>query len=61
MHIILELVFRGVNENDAYRKYSVQKNQNQEFTYDDAINLIKKFIERKKYNREGELMIGART
>ena len=57
----IRISFPGVC-NDAYRKYSVQKNQNQEFTYDDAINLIKKLIEkRKKYNREGELMIGART
>lgn len=57
----IRISFPGVC-NDAYRKYSVQKNQNQEFTYDDAINLIKKLVEkRKKYGREGELMIGART
>lgn len=57
----IRISFPGVC-NEAYRKYSVQKNKNIEFTYDDAIDLIKKLVaKRKEYNREGELMIGART
>jgi len=51
----------GINE-ISYKKYSAQKNVNDPFTYKKAIELIKKLVEkRKKYNREGELMIGART
>lgn len=46
----------------AYKKYSVQKNKTQEFTYEDAMKLIEKLVnKRKEYNRDGELMIGART
>lgn len=51
----------GVNDN-AYLKYSAQKNENMTFSYEDAMALIEKMIRlRKKYGREGELMIGART
>lgn len=47
---------------DAYRKYSAQKNKNQEFTYDDAMKLIQKLVvKRRQYGRDGELMIGARA
>ena len=47
---------------EAYRKYSVQKNKAQEFTYEDSMKLIEKLVnKRKEYNREGILMIGART
>ena len=57
----IRISFPGVC-NEAYKKYSVQKNQKQEFTYDDAMNLIEKLVKkRKEYGREGELMIGART
>lgn len=52
----------GIN-NKAYDIYSAQKrNQGDKFTYDKAMNLIKKLVEKRKlYGREGELMIGART
>lgn len=51
----------GLN-NNAYQIYSSQKNNKNIFTYDDAIELIKKLVKkRKEYNREGELLIGART
>lgn len=57
----IRISFPGVC-NKAYSKYSIQKNRTQEFTYDDAMNLIKKLVDkRKEYGREGELMIGART
>ena len=57
----VRISFPGVC-NEAYSKYSIQKNKNQEFTYDDAMNLIQKLVDkRKEYGREGELMIGART
>ena len=50
----------GTN-NRSYKIYSNQ-NKNKPFTYDDAINLIKKLCEkRKEYGREGTMMIGART
>ena len=50
----------GTN-NSSYKIYSNQ-NKNKPFTYDDAINLIKKLCEkRKEYGREGTMMIGART
>lgn len=57
----IRISFPGVC-NKAYKKYSVQKNKKQEFTYDDAMNLIRKLVEkRKEYGREGDLLIGART
>ena len=57
----VRISFPGVC-NEAYSKYSIQKNKNQEFTYEDAMNLIQKLVDkRKEYGREGELMIGART
>ena len=57
----VRISFPGVC-NEAYSKYSIQKNKKQEFTYDDAMNLIQKLVnKRKEYGREGELMIGART
>lgn len=50
----------GLNEK-AYDIYSAQKGKTK-FKYADAINLIKKLVQkRKEYGREGELMIGART
>lgn len=50
----------GTN-NLSYKIYSGQK-KNNPFTYDDAINLIKKLCKkRKEYGREGIMMIGART
>ncbi|MEI3530184.1 MAG: radical SAM protein [Bacilli bacterium] len=57
----IRISFPGVCK-EAYSKYSIQKNRNQEFTYNDAMDLIKKLVDkRKEYGREGELMIGART
>lgn len=51
----------GVND-EAYSKYSAQKNQEQAFSYEDAMSLIEKLVKmRKEYGRESELMIGART
>ena len=51
----------GVNE-EAYKIYSSQKRVKDPFTYEKAMKLIEKLIEkRKEYGREGELMIGART
>ena len=51
----------GVNE-EAYKKYSCQKGSKDPFTYEKSMKLIEKLInKRKEYNREGELMIGART
>jgi len=52
----------GIN-NEAYEKYSYQlgKKENR-YTYQKSLELLKKLVaKRKKYNREGELMIGART
>lgn len=50
----------GTN-NLSYKIYSGQK-KNNPFTYDDAINLIKKLCKkRKEYRREGIMMVGART
>lgn len=57
----IRISFPGVCDK-AYKKYSVQKNKTQEFTYEDAMKLIEKLVnKRKEYNRDGELMIGART
>lgn len=51
----------GVND-EAYLKYSAQKNEKQAFSYKDAMLLIEKLVKlRKKYGRDEELMIGART
>ena len=51
----------GVNE-EAYKIYSAQKRVKNPFTYEDAMKLIEKLVQkRKEYGREGELMIGART
>ena len=52
----------GLN-NKAYDIYSNQKGANKnKFTFDDALELMKKLVQkRKEYNREGELVIGART
>ena len=52
----------GIN-NEAYEKYSYQlgKKENR-YTYQKSLELLKKLVaKRKEYNREGELMIGART
>lgn len=52
----------GTNDK-SYDIYSAQKKSgNQKFTYEKAMSLIQKLVEkRKEYGREGELMIGART
>ena len=51
----------GVTE-EAYKIYSNQKGAKDPFTYEKAMRLIEKLVKkRKEYNREGELMIGART
>lgn len=52
----------GVNE-EAYEKYSFQLGKKEDrYSYKKSLETIKKIAEkRKKYGREGELMIGART
>ncbi|HIS91024.1 MAG TPA: radical SAM protein [Candidatus Faecisoma merdavium] len=57
----IRISFPGIN-NVSYEKYSAQIKKEKQFTYDNAIELIKKLVKkRKEYGREGELMIGART
>lgn len=58
----IRISFPGINES-SYKKYSNQKTTNdKEFGFHDALKLIEKLVEkRKQYNREGELVIGART
>lgn len=52
----------GLNE-EAYDIYSAQKKScEKKFTFKKAMELIEKLVlKRKEFNREGELMIGART
>lgn len=46
----------------SYDIYSAQKRKKDKFTYEKAMDLIEKLVQkRKEYGREGELMIGART
>ena len=58
----IRISFPGINE-EAYSKYSFQLGKKEDrYTYKKSLELLKKLVEkRKKYGREGELMIGART